>query len=474
MLRDRIGFYDDVFLLLLFGSLLLINAESAIKRIKKDEEHLVAFIVVHTFLFVVTAFLIAKIPYITNELHDVVEGTVVDMEWSDNARDKTVAKYYNGNGKVEYYNITLSDGEKTKKYKFIYVKDPVNVGDEIQVYIYQGVVPSRVITRINGEMTKYYTYGYRYSKKEKVIIFLIIVFQGLAHITIATYEYYKLKKKAKGWHRAAVISMVVYLSSFIISKKYPFHSNILGISMAISLGIYVISVLGIYWKSVSEEEKPIVSDDENQEAPQILNVEEKMTVSETENREVPRIQEHQITNEEISGLKAREPKNIEKGYPLCKFTPVSNTFSQKYCTYRYEVERKEWFQMSVTISGLFIGFGSAIVLALDGKEAQVIKAGSLLLLLIVGWYCWREKNKCKKFKQAAKDSRPCEICEVKMALGKEHKYIYSNGQEKSVWMDWDMEGKIKDGQPAVIVYIPLADEFYTDKPETIEMIKEKY
>ena len=130
--------------------------------------------------------------------------------------------------------------------------------------------------------------------------------------------------------------------------------------------------------------------------------------------------------------------------------------------------------MTVTISGLFIGFGSIIAYALEEKEELVVKVGIFLWILVVGWYCWREKSKCKKFKQAVKDSRPCEICEVKMALGEEHKYIYSNGQEKIVWMEWDMEGKIKDGQPAVIVYIPLADEFYTDKPETIEMIKEKY
>ena len=474
MLRDRIGFYDDVFLLLLFGSLLLINAESSIKSIKEDVERLVESIIVYPILFVVTAFLIAKIPYITNELHDVVKGNVVDMEWSNNARDPTVAKYYNGHGKVEYYNITLSDGHKTKKYRSVYVKDPVNVGDEIQVYIYQGIVPSRVITKINGETTKYYKCGYRYSKKEKAITFLIIVFQGFAHMTIATYKYYKLKKKAKGWHRAAVISMIVYLSSFIISKKYPSYSNILGISMAISLVSYGISMIGIYWKSVSVEEKPIVSDDEKQEAHQILNVEEEMTVSETENREVSRIQEPQITNEEISEPKAREPKNIEEDYPICQFTPVSNTFSRKYCIYRYKAERKDWFKMTVTISVLFIGLGSVIALALDGKEVLVIEAGIILWLLFVGWYYWHKKKKCKKFKQAAKDSRPCEICEVKMALGEKHKYIYSNGQEKIVWMEWDMEGKIKDGQPAVIVYIPLADEFYTDKPETIEMIKEKY
>lgn len=474
MLRDRIAFYDCFFWIVLVSSYLLINAESSIKRIKEDTERLITSIIVYPILFVGAAILVIKIPYIANGLHDVIEGTVVNMEWSNNARDKTIAKYYNGNGKVEYYNITLSDGQKTKKYKSIYVKDPVNVGDEIQVYIYQGALPSRVITKINGETTKYYTYGYRYSKKEKVFFFLLIAFQGLAHITIATYEYYKLKKKAKGWYRAAVISMVVYLSSFIISKKYSSHSNILGISMVISLGIYVISMIGIYWKSVSVEEKPIVFDDENQEAPRILNVEEKMTVFEDENREVSQIQEPQITNEEISEPKAREPKNIEEDYPICQFTPVSNTFSRKYCIYRYKAERKDWFKMTVTISVLFIGLGSVIALALDGKEVLVIEAGIILWLLFVGWYYWHKKKKCKKFKQAAKDSRPCEICEVKMALGKEHKYIYSNGQEKIVWMEWDMEGKIKDGQPAVIVYIPLADEFYTDKPETIEMIKEKY
>ena len=376
------------------------------------------------------------------------------MQWDNKTQDRIVKDYYNGNAEVNCYNINLKIGEEIKKYKSVYVKDPIKEGDEIRIHIYKSIVPSRVITRINGKMTKYFEYGYKYSKMEESLFFWSIIFIGGIYVVLVSYKYYKYGKKAKGWYRVAVISMIVYLSSFIISKKYPSYSNALGIGMAISLGIYAISLIGVYWKS--------------------LNVEETLTVPENKNQEISQIQELQIINEEISEPKGAEPKNIEKGYPICQFTPVSNTFSRKYCTYRYKAERKEWFQMTVTISGLFIGFGSAIVLAMDGKEAQVIKAGSLLLLLIVSWYCWREKNKCKKFKQAVKDSRPCEICEVKMALGKEHKYIYSNGQEKIVWMEWDMEGKIKDGEPAVIVYIPLADKFYTDKPETIEMIKEKY
>ncbi len=454
MLIDRLEFYKNIFGMLILGGILLFNADINVRRMKKDGELLGSFIIIFTVIIGVESIIFAKIPYVANELHEVIEGTVVDMQWDNKTQDRLVKDYYNGNAEVNCYNINLKIGEEIKKYKSVYVKDPIKEGDEIRIHIYKSIVPSRVITRINGKMTKYFEYGYKYSKMEESLFFWSIIFIGGIYVVLVSYKYYKYGKKAKGWYRVAVISMIVYLSSFIISKKYPSYSNALGIGMAISLGIYAISLIGVYWKS--------------------LNVEETLTVPENKNQEISQIQELQIINEEISEPKGAEPKNIEKGYPICQFTPVSNTFSRKYCTYRYKAERKEWFQMTVTISGLFIGFGSAIVLAMDGKEAQVIKAGSLLLLLIVGWYCWREKNKCKKFKQAVKDSRPCEICEVKMALGKEHKYIYSNGQEKIVWMEWDMEGKIKDGQPAVIVYIPLADKFYTDKPETIEMIKEKY
>ena len=454
MLIDRLEFYKNIFGMLILGGILLFNADINVRRMKKDGELLGSFIIIFTVIIGVESIIFAKIPYVANELHEVIEGTVVDMQWDNKTQDRLVKDYYNGNAEVNCYNINLKIGEEIKKYKSVYVKDPIKEGDEIRIHIYKSIVPSRVITRINGKMTKYFEYGYKYSKMEESLFFWSIIFIGGIYVVLVSYKYYKYGKKAKGWYRVAVISMIVYLSSFIISKKYPSYSNALGIGMAISLGIYAISLIGVYWKS--------------------LNVEETLTVPENKNQEISQIQELQIINEEISEPKGAEPKNIEKGYPICQFTPVSNTFSRKYCTYRYKAERKEWFQMTVTISGLFIGFGSAIVLAMDGKEAQVIKAGSLLLLLIVSWYCWREKNKCKKFKQAVKDSRPCEICEVKMALGEEHKYIYSNGQEKIVWMEWDMEGKIKDGQPAVIVYIPLADEFYTDKPETIEMIKEKY
>ena len=454
MLIDRLEFYKNIFGMLILGGILLFNADINVRRMKKDGELLGSFIIIFTVIIGVESIIFAKIPYVANELHEVIEGTVVDMQWDNKTQDRLVKDYYNGNAEVNCYNINLKIGEEIKKYKSVYVKDPIKEGDEIRIHIYKSIVPSRVITRINGKMTKYFEYGYKYSKMEESLFFWSIIFIGGIYVVLVSYKYYKYGKKAKGWYRVAVISMIVYLSSFIISKKYPSYSNALGIGMAISLGIYAISLIGVYWKS--------------------LNVEETLTVPENKNQEISQIQELQIINEEISEPKGAEPKNIEKGYPICQFTPVSNTFSRKYCTYRYKAERKEWFQMTVTISGLFIGFGSAIVLAMDGKEAQVIKAGSLLLLLIVSWYCWREKNKCKKFKQAVKDSRPCEICEVKMALGKEHKYIYSNGQEKIVWMEWDMEGKIKDGEPAVIVYIPLADKFYTDKPETIEMIKEKY
>ena len=97
MLRDGIAFYDCFFWIVLVSSYLLINAESSIKRIKEDTERLITSIIVYPILFVGAAILVIKIPYIANGLHDVIEGTVVNMEWSNNARDKTIAKYYNGN-----------------------------------------------------------------------------------------------------------------------------------------------------------------------------------------------------------------------------------------------------------------------------------------------------------------------------------------------------------------------------------------
>ena len=135
---------------------------------------------------------------------------------------------------------------------------------------------------------------------------------------------------------------------------------------------------------------------------------------------------------------------------------------------------KEWIHETIVVSIGIIALIFTVAVALEGKEILVIEAGILLFPVCVGGYYWIGKKKCRKYEQAAKDYRACESCEVTMALREKHKYIYSNGQEKIVRMERDMDGKIKDGQPAVIVYIPLADKFYTDKPETIEMIKEKY
>ena len=198
MLIDRLEFYKNIFGMLILGGILLFNADINVRRMKKDGELLGSFIIIFTVIIGVESIIFAKIPYVANELHEVIEGTVVDMQWDNKTQDRLVKDYYNGNAEVNCYNINLKIGEEIKKYKSVYVKDPIKEGDEIRIHIYKSIVPSRVITRINGEPTKYFEYGYKYSKMEKSLFFWSIIFIGGIYGMLVSYKYYKYGKKAKG------------------------------------------------------------------------------------------------------------------------------------------------------------------------------------------------------------------------------------------------------------------------------------
>ncbi len=486
MFESRMGYYSIFVIIVLFTVRELFHLEkNFFQPDKNEEEHMekvVKFVIYGIIVSVYSVFQISKFPVIVNTIYTASQGEIVEYKLTG----RHVIPWEYG---ADDYNITIrnkSNG-KNEEYINVSVDEELFVGMDVEIYDYKAWPLGNVLVKANGKTTEYYQKALRKSETERQIAFLSISLHAIFLIVAIARTYVNggRKKKSKKYYYmgCAVASMYGVLSwvSYFCPDKSITIGNMMGCMLVVYLFIAIAAIRIIHCDDIQENDTEKIEDiksvgkiEEKYQTHPILNAEEEMTVSETENREVSRIQEPQITNEETSEPKAREPKNIEEDYPICQFTPVSNTFSRKYCIYRYKAERKDWFKMTVTISVLFIGLGSVIALALDGKEVLVIEAGIILWLLFVGWYYWHKKKKCKKFKQAAKDSRPCEICEVKMALGEKHKYIYSNGQEKIVWMEWDMEGKIKDGQPAVIVYIPLADEFYTDKPETIEMIKEKY
>ena len=401
-------------------------------------------IMLYFLLFLIIGFWFKYTPSTMNMVHKEYVGTVTEAEWGGWTKAT-------GYGRVEIYDIALQE-YSTKRIKNVNINGSIGVGDMVLIYDYESL--GKFVVKLNNQYTECYLKGFRYHVYEKYILLVIISIHAM-FLFGQTWREYVLKgmrKKGKSWFYLSMGAILTYIIPLWISLKYISISKVMGYIMWFGYEMYFITFVVLEYKI----NKEIMGTERINKNSMDLSCEK----SDNEN---------QTVNEEIT-----KPKNIEKRYPICQFTPVSNMFSKKYCTYRYKAERKDWFKMTVTISVLFIGFGSVIALALEEKEELVVKVGIFLWILVVGWYCWREKNKCKKFKQAVKDSRPCEICEVKMALGEEHKYIYSNGQEKIVRMERDMDGKIKDGQPAVIVYIPLADKFYTDKPETIEMIKEKY
>ena len=348
-------------------------------------------------------------------------------------------------GGVEIYNITLRDSnDKDIVCNMVQVTVKPSKGEWVEI-IYN---PERigVVAKINEKETLVYKYQYKsqgYVTVKNIIgtISLTIILQVLIYIK----EYKKVKETKRSkvfrylWLGGGVIfGGLAYLSLW---NKIEYYSvrNVVKI-------FYCIFVFGEYFYIVDMKGIDI-------EVPFITNIFHR---------------KKRVNGEMV------EQKNIEKDYPICQFTPVSNRLSRQYCTYRYKKEMKEWIHETIVVSIGIIALIFTVAVALEGKEILVIEAGILLFPLFVGGYYWIGKKKCRKYEQAAKDYRTCELCEVTMALREKHKYIYSNGQEKIVRMERDMDGKIKDGQPAVIVYIPLADKFYTDKPETIEMIKEKY
>ena len=401
-------------------------------------------IMLHFLLFLIIGFWLKYTPSTMNMVHKEYIGTVTEAKWGGWTKAT-------GYGRVEIYDIALQE-YSTKRIKNVNINGSIEVGDMVLIYDYESL--GKFVVKLNNQYTECYLKGFRYHVYEKYILLVVISIYAM-FLFRQTWREYALKgkrKKGKSWFYLSMGAILTYIIPLWISLKYISISKVMGYIMWFGYEMYFITFVVLEYKI----NKEIMETERINKNSMDLSCEK----SDNENYAV---------SEEIT-----KAKRIEEDYPICQFTPVSNTFSRKYCTYRYKKEMREWIYETVLISIAVIILIFVVAVALEGKEILVIEAGILLFPLFVGGYYWIGKKKCRKYEQAAKDYRTCELCEVTMALREKHKYIYSNGQEKIVRMERDMEGKIKDGQPAVIVYIPLADEFYTDKPETIEMIKEKY
>ena len=401
-------------------------------------------IMLYFLFFLIIGFWLKYTPSTMNMVHKEYVGTVTEAEWGGWTKAT-------GYGRVEIYNIALQ-GYSTKRIKNVNINGSIEVGDMVLIYDYESL--GKFVVKLNNQYTECYLKGFRYHVYEKYILLVVISIHAM-FLFGQTWREYVLKgkrKKGQSWFYLSMGAILTYIIPLWISLKYISISKVMGYIMWFGYEMYFITFVVLEYKI----NKEIMGTERINKNSMDLSCEK----SDNENWTV---------NKEIG-----KPKSTEKDYPICQFNPVSNTLSRQYCTYRYKKEMKEWIHETIVVSIGIIALIFTVAVALEGKEILVIEAGILLFPVCVGGYYWIGKKKCRKYEQAAKDYRACESCEVTMALREKHKYIYSNGQEKIVRMERDMDGKIKDGQPAVIVYIPLADKFYTDKPETIEMIKEKY
>lgn len=160
---------------------------------------------------------------------------------------------------------------------------------------------------------------------------------------------------------------------------------------------------------------------------------------------------------------------------------MSNILSRQYCAYRYKWEKKDWVKTMLIFPPVILGVllficsifkpGFALVLIIEVEKRKLVAGVVLFWLLFIVLYSIHKRKKCKKFREAVRDNRPCESCKVTFVFDKEHRYIRSDGQERIESMGWDEDAKLKSGQDAVVVYIPFMDEFYTEMPETLKKVE---
>mgnify|MGYP004589332519 CR=1 FL=1 len=441
MFESRMGYYSIFAIIVLFTVRELFYLEkNFFQPDKNEEEHMekvVKFVIYGIIVSVYSVFQISKFPVVVNTIYTANQGEIVEYKLTG----RHVIPWEYG---ADDYNITIrnkSNG-KNEEYINVSVDEELSVGMNVEIYDYKAWPLGNVLVKANGKTTEYYQKALRKSETERRIAFLSISLHAIFLMVaiVRTYVNGGRKKKSKKYYYMGCVVASMYGVLSWVSYFYPDKSitigNLMGCMLVVYLFIAIVTIRIIHCDDIQENDTEKIED--------------------------------------IKSVGKIEEKYQTKDYPICQFTPVSNTLSRQYCTYRYKKEMKEWIHETILISIAVIILIFVAAVALEGKEILVIEAGILLFPVCVGGYYWIGKKKCRKYEQAAKDCRTCEFCEVTMALREKHKYIYSNGQEKIVRMERDMDGKIKDGQPAVIVYIPLANKFYTDKPETIEMIKEKY
>lgn len=156
-----------------------------------------------------------------------------------------------------------------------------------------------------------------------------------------------------------------------------------------------------------------------------------------------------------------------------KFQQMSYFMTQQYCKLRSRRCMKNSMESGVILGSVLVCAAVIIPLKLDKLYTwykYIVSASVILGLLIVVVCCIRGYNKYKKFKEIPASGKPLEYTTVVAEIGEEKIFLCSDGHEEVWRMEYDDDVELKDGQEAVIIYVPSTGEMITEKPDILDKI----
>ncbi len=414
------------------------------------------------------AIMVYNFPVCYNRVDKKITGTVVEYTCLE----------ISGRNEIRTYTLTLKNSKNGKlcEYQKIEVGQPLRKGDKVEIHYYGFIGGSnRIITEVNGKELYYKKRDYPINKTyEKLFAIGILSIQAVVMCYLARLDYIEggRKKRGKNWCIVTCITAGIYGLFPWITYAMTDKSKEIGIGLSVIFTLYMIERYILVWKAKIDEH---------------LNEWQAIPLNEIrikEEKKQRKAEEKRQFRKEMEEWERKENEKIEKKQSAIEtdrakehqFQQMNYSMTQRYCNMKFRCRMKNSVINAVGM-GMTLVFVTVIVFAFSSDKVfawfgYIVSVSVILALLIIGVGSIRGYHKNKKFKEIPASGKPLEYATVVVEIGKEKRLLCSDGHEEVWRMEYDDDAEVKEGQEAVVIYVPSAGEMITEKPDILHKIFE--
>ena len=177
----------------------------------------------------------------------------------------------------------------------------------------------------------------------------------------------------------------------------------------------------------------------------------------------------------IKKLKKQLQLLLEEDEPkIYQFQQMTHYMTKQYCNYKFHQKMKNGIENIKTLilmdlSAIIVIFGICDEIT-KWQESVVMCVGALLAVFIPGIGYAIVYHKYKRLKNIESSGCLLEYTNVVLDVGKETKFLCSDGHMEEWKMRSDDDAKVKDGEEAVVIYSPSTHEMFTERKEVMNKI----